>query len=271
MILNINRSLLQFFPYHLVPTSPWPLLVSFSLLSLTLSAVMYMQGFPNGGIFLSLGFTITTLGMVLWFRDIIKEATYEGAHTSQVQNGLVIGFVLFIVSEAFAFLSVFWAFFHSSLSPSVEIGGVWPPQGIEALSAFGIPLLNTFLLLSSGSTITYGHHALIKGDRKKAIIGGLLTIVLAIIFTALQYVEYFNASFTITDSVFGTTFYASTGLHGIHVIIGTIFIAVGFFRIINYHLTNSHHIGYEASILYWHFVDVVWLFLFIAVYYWGGN
>ena len=129
----------------------------------------------------------------------------------------------------------------------------------------------TGTLLMSGSTITYGHHALIKGDRQKAIIGGLLTIILALVFTALQYVEYFNATFTITDSVFGTTFYASTGLHGIHVIIGTIFIAVGFFRIINYHLTNSHHIGYEASILYWHFVDVVWLFLFIAVYYWGGN
>ena len=209
--------------------------------------------------------------MLLWFRDIILEATYLGCHTTQVQKGLTIGVILFIVSEVFAFLSVFWAFFHSSLSPSIEIGGVWPPQGVEALSAFGIPLLNTFLLLSSGSTITYGHHALIKGDRKQAIIGGLLTIILAIVFTALQYVEYYNAPFTITDSVFGTTFYASTGLHGLHVIIGTIFIAVGFFRIINYHLTNSHHIGYEASILYWHFVDVVWLFLFIAVYYWGGN
>ena len=218
-----------------------------------------------------LGLASTGLGMLLWFRDIILEATYLGCHTTQVQKGLTMGVILFIVSEVFAFLSVFWAFLHSSLSPSIEIGGVWPPQGVEALSAFGIPLLNTFLLLSSGSTITYGHHALIKGDRKQAIIGGLLTIILAIVFTALQYVEYYNAPFTITDSVFGTTFYASTGLHGLHVIIGTIFIAVGFFRIINYHLTNSHHIGYEASILYWHFVDVVWLFLFIAVYYWGGN
>ena len=270
MILNINRSLLQFFPYHLVPTSPWPLLVSFSLLSLTLSAVMYMQGFPNGGIFLSLGFTITTLGMVLWFRDIIKEATYEGAHTSQVQNGLVIGFVLFIVSEAFAFLSVFWAFFHSSLSPAVEIGGVWPPQGITALNAFAIPLLNTIILLSSGGFVTYGHHALIKGDRKGAILGTLVTVVLAIIFTALQGYEYLQAPFTIADSVFGSAFFASTGLHGIHVIVGTIFILVGLVRIINYHFSNNHHQGFEASILYWHFVDVVWLFLFVAVYFWGG-
>ena len=269
MLLNINRNLFQNFPYHLVTVSPWPILVSFSLLSLMIGAVLSMHGF--GDFTLILGFASTVLGSLLWFRDIILEATYLGCHTTQVQKGLTIGVILFIVSEIFVFLSVFWAFFHSSLSPSIEIGGVWPPQGIEALSAFGIPLLNTFLLLSSGSTVTYGHHALIKGDRKKAIIGGVLTLILAIVFTALQYVEYFNASFTITDSVFGTTFYASTGLHGFHVIIGTIFIAVGFFRIINYHLTNSHHIGYEASILYWHMVDVVWLFLFIAVYYWGGN
>lgn len=213
MLLNINRNLFQNFPFHLVSISPWPILVSFSLLSLTLGAVLSMHGY--GDFTFLLGLASTGLGMLLWFRDIILEATYLGCHTTQVQKGLTIGVILFIVSEVFAFFSVFWAFFHSSLSPSIEIGGVWPPQGIEALSAFGIPLLNTFLLLSSGSTITYGHHALIKGDRKKAIIGGLLTIILAVIFTALQYVEYFNASFTITDSVFGTTFYASTGLHGL--------------------------------------------------------
>ena len=213
MYTNINRSLFQNFPFHLVTISPWPILVSFSLLSLTLGAVLSMHGY--GSFTFLLGLTSTGLGMLLWFRDIILEATYLGCHTTQVQKGLTMGVILFIVSEVFAFLSVFWAFFHSSLSPSIEIGGVWPPQGVEALSAFGIPLLNTFLLLSSGSSITYGHHALIKGDRKQAIIGGLLTIVLAIVFTALQYVEYFNATFTITDSVFGTTFYASTGLHGL--------------------------------------------------------
>ena len=269
--LNLNRSLLQFFPYHLVSRSPWPLLVSFSLLVLTLSAVLYMQGFPNGGYLLFLGFVLTAYGMTLWLRDVTTEATYEGAHTSQVQNGLVIGFVLFIVSEAFAFLSVFWAFFHSSLSPAVEIGGVWPPQGITALDPFAIPLLNTILLLSSGAFVTYGHHALIQGDRKGAIKGTLFTIILAVIFTSLQYYEYSEAAFSISDSVFGSAFYASTGLHGIHVIVGTIFITVGFFRIVQYHFTNSHHQGFEAGILYWHFVDVVWLFLFIAVYYWGGN
>ena len=269
--MTFNRLILQFNPYHLVQQSPWPILVSFSLLSYTQSAVMYMHGYNYGGFFLTLGFSITTIGMILWFRDIIKEASYEGAHTKQVQNGIMIGFILFIVSEAFAFLSVFWAFFHSALSPAIEIGGCWPPQGITVLNPFAIPLLNTILLLSSGAFITYAHHALLAGDRKGGIEGTLVTILLAVLFTALQYYEYVEAPFTITDSVFGSAFFASTGLHGLHVIVVTTFILVGFFRMINYHFSSTHHLGFEAAILYWHFVDVVWLFLFIAVYYWGSN
>ena len=182
---------------------------------MAIGAVLYFQGFYLGGEFLFLGFVLTAYGMTLWLRDVTTEATYEGAHTSQVQNGLVIGFVLFIVSEAFAFLSVFWAFFHSSLSPAVEIGGVWPPQGITALDPFAIPLLNTILLLSSGAFVTYGHHALIAGDRKGAVIGTIITIILATIFTGLQYFEYCEASFTMSDGVYGSVFYASTGLHGL--------------------------------------------------------
>ena len=211
----INRNLYQNFPYHLVNPSNWPILVSFSLLNLTIGAVAYMHGYPLGGYILSLGLTLTVTGMLLWFRDVITEATFLGDHTIEVQKGLMIGFILFIISEVFAFLSVFWAFFHSSLSPAIEIGGIWPPQGITALDPFAIPLLNTFLLLSSGAFITWGHHALIQGDRKSAIIGTFLTIVLAVIFTALQYYEYSEAAFNISDSVFGTVFYASTGLHGL--------------------------------------------------------
>src|ERR1700729_1936822 len=247
---NIQLNKFQYHPFHLVENSPWPILLSFSLLSLTTGAVMYLQGYPNGGLLLTLGLILTASGMGLWFRDVITEGTYEGHHTKQVQKGLIIGLVLFIISEVFAFFSVFWAFFHSSLSPAIEIGGTWPPLGITPLDAFAIPLLNTFLLLSSGAFVTYGHHALIAGNRKGAIIGTIFTIILAIVFTALQYFEYSEAAFTMSDSVYGSAFYASTGLHGFHVIIGTIFISVGLFRIINYHLTDTHHQGHEAGILY---------------------
>jgi cytochrome c oxidase subunit 3 len=265
-----NRTQYQAFPYHLVQPSPWPIFLSFSLLAAAIGAVMSMHGYLYGGDLLTIALMLVLGGMSLWFRDIICEGTFFGDHTKEVKAGLVLGMILFIISEVFAFLSIFWAFFHSSLSPAVEIGGSWPPQGITPLDPFAIPLLNTLLLLSSGAFVTYGHHALIKGDRKGAIVGTLLTVFLAIIFTAFQAYEYMGAGFTIADSVFGSAFFASTGLHGIHVIIGTIFITVGLTRIALYHLTDTHHQGHEAGIFYWHFVDVVWLFLFLAVYYWGG-
>jgi cytochrome c oxidase subunit 3 len=260
----------QYFPFHLVDPSPWPILVSFSILSMTIGGVMYMHGFNNGGLLLNLGLILTVSGMTLWFKDIIVESTLLGCHTKEVKTGLILGFVLFLLTEVFAFLSVFWAFFHSSLAPTIEIGGSWPPVGITPLDPFSIPLLNTLLLLSSGAFVTYGHHALIGGDRRGAIVGTFLTVVLAVIFTALQYFEYSEAAFSMSDSVYGSAFYASTGLHGMHVIIGTIFIIVGLYRIYNYQLTSTHHVGHEAGILYWHFVDIVWLFLFMAVYFWGG-
>jgi len=270
-INNINRAQFQANPYHLVDPSPWPIIVSFSLLTMAIGAVLSMHGYPNGGSLFSLGFFLTGFGMFLWFCDIIIESTHLGHHTKEVKNGIILGVFLFIISEVFAFLSIFWAYFHSSLSPAIELGGVWPPAGITPLDPFAIPLLNTFLLLSSGAFITYGHHALLGGDRKGAILGTLLTIVLAVVFTGLQYYEYSEAAFTITDSVYGSAFYCSTGLHGLHVIVGTLFIVMGFHRMLNYHLTRLHHAGHEAAIFYWHFVDVVWLFLFIAVYYWGGH
>jgi len=231
---------------------------------------MYMHGFYKGDLILSIGFVLTLAGMMFWFRDVITEGTKLGDHTKEVVLGLFYGIILFIISEIFAFLSVFWAYGHASLSPAIEIGGIWPPMGITPLNPFAIPLLNTFLLLSSGATITYGHHALIAGNRSAAIEGTLLTIILAIIFTSLQGFEYIQAPFSIADGAYGSAFFVSTGLHGLHVIVGTIFILFGFSRIIIYHLTSGHHQGFEAAILYWHFVDVVWLFLFAVVYCWGG-
>lgn len=267
---NLTRSQFQAHPYHLVEPSPWPLITSFALLTLTTSAVMYFNGLANGGLLLSLGFLSTLGAMTLWFRDVVTEGTYLGDHTFAVQKGLTIGVALFIVSEVFFFLSIFWAYFHSSLAPTVELGAHWPPIGISPLNPFEIPLLNTILLLSSGATVTYAHHALIEGNRKGTILGLIMTLVFAILFTMLQGLEYKDASFTITDGAYGSTFYFATGFHGLHVIIGTIFIAVGFFRILQYHLTDHHHLGFESAILYWHFVDIVWLFLYISIYWWGS-
>lgn len=267
---NLNRSNFQAHPFHLVSPSPWPLYTSISLLTLTTSAVLTFHGFVSEiyCLFLSI---ITVVGsMSLWFRDIISEATYLGNHTLAVQRGLNMGVALFIVSEALFFLAIFWAFFHSALSPTVELGAMWPPMGIEAINPFELPLLNTVILLSSGVTVTYSHHCLIQGNRSGALYGLVFTIVLAIIFTAFQGIEYSVSSFTISDGAFGSCFYFGTGFHGLHVMIGTAFLAVGFWRLLAYHLTENHHLGLESGILYWHFVDVVWLFLFISIYYWGS-
>ena len=247
----IKRHQFQPFPYHLVDPSPWPLLTSFALLTFAISAVLYFHSFPNSGYMLTLGLFLTTTVMILWFRDVVTEGTLLGDHTVAVQHGLTLGTALFITSEVFVFVSVFWAYFHSALSPTVELGAVWPPQGIEALDPYALPLLNTVLLLSSGATVTWAHHSLIQGDRKGAIIGNILTVVLALLFTYCQYIEYSTAPFSMSDSVYGSTFYAATGLHAIHVIIGNLFIIVGAVRLVLYHLTNHHHIGYESAILYW--------------------
>ena len=268
--LQNNRIKFQSHPYHLVDPSPWPLALSFTLLILTVSTVMYLHGFQYGGELVLLGLFLLSTGMSFWLRDVIVEASFLGHHTEQVKRGLTIGFALFIISELMAFFSVFWAYFHSSLAPTVEIGGSWPPLGIEILDPFAIPLLNTILLLSSGAFITYAHHAIIKGNRSSAILGLILTLLFAIIFTGLQYYEYCEAGFTIADSVFGTVFFASTGLHGFHAIVGTLFIGVQFIRILNHHITTTHHVGLESSIAYWHFVDVVWLFLYAFVYLWAA-
>nr|YP_008080578.1 cytochrome c oxidase subunit 3 [Flammulina velutipes]AEF33902.1 cytochrome c oxidase subunit 3 [Flammulina velutipes]AEO19631.1 cytochrome c oxidase subunit 3 [Flammulina velutipes]AEO19663.1 cytochrome c oxidase subunit 3 [Flammulina velutipes]AEO19694.1 cytochrome c oxidase subunit 3 [Flammulina velutipes] len=265
------KNMFQAHPYHLVDNSPWPFSISWTLFYMAIGAVLSMQGFVMGSKLLLLGLLTTCGVMFFWFRDVNTEGTLLGNHTKEVKKGLVLGFLLFVISEVMAFLSVFWAYFHSALSPSVELGGNWPPLGITPLDSFSIPLLNTFLLLSSGAFITYGHHTLIGGKRFDAITSIFITIILALIFTMFQYFEYVHADFSIADGVFGTVFYASTGLHGFHVIIGTIFIIVMFGRQILFYINKQGHVGLESSILYWHFVDIVWLFLYMTVYVWGSN
>ena len=219
-MLNITRSNFQAHPFHLVSPSPWPIYTCIALLTLTTSGVLTMHGFSNANIFLMLAFVSLVTSMSFWWRDVISEGTYLGNHTLAVQRGLNMGVALFIVSEGLFFLAIFWAFFHSALSPTVELGAQWPPMGIEAINPFELPLLNTVILLSSGITVTYAHHSLIQGNRKGALYGLIATVVLAIIFTGFQGVEYSVSSFTISDGAFGTCFYFGTGFHGL--IIGTL-------------------------------------------------
>lgn len=257
--------------FHLVDPSPWPLVASLGALMMTTGGVLYMHKFYGGGQLLLTGFFIILYVMYTWWRDIVREATYEEQHTFAVQRGLRLGMILFIVSEIMFFFAFFWAFFHSSLAPTFAIGGVWPPQAIETIQTSGIPLTNTFFLLSSGATVTWAHHAIIVRAKKQALVGLILTLILAILFTGLQALEYYEAPFNISDSVYGSCFYMATGFHGFHVFVGTISLLVSFIRIIFNHFTNTHHFGFESAAWYWHFVDVVWLFLFITVYWWGGN
>ena len=267
---NLTRSNFQAHPFHLVSPSPWPIFTCVALLTLTTTGVLTMHSFSNAEHFLQLAFIAVITSMSFWWRDVISEGTYLGNHTLAVQRGINMGIALFIVSEALFFLAIFWAFFHSALSPTVELGAQWPPMGIEAINPFELPLLNTVILLSSGVTVTYAHHSLIQGNRSGALYGLVATVILAIVFTLFQGVEYSVSSFTISDGAFGSCFYFGTGFHGLHVMIGTAFLAVGLWRVLAYQVTSDHHVGLEGAILYWHFVDIVWLFLFISIYYWGS-
>lgn len=256
--------------FHLVDPSPWPLVASLGAFMLTTGGVLYMHRFFGGGQLALTGFVVILYVMYTWWRDIVREATFEEQHTFAVQRGLRLGMILFIVSEIMFFFAFFWAFFHSSLAPTFNIGGVWPPQAIDPIQTSGIPLTNTFFLLSSGASVTWAHHAIIVRAKKQALFGLLLTLILATLFTGLQALEYFDAPFTISDSVFGSCFYLTTGFHGFHVFVGTISLFVSFLRIGFNHFTSTHHFGFESAAWYWHFVDVVWLFLFVTVYWWGG-
>jgi cytochrome c oxidase subunit 3 len=257
-------------PFHLVDPSPWPLFASLASLSTAIGAVLYMHGYVGGNALVTLGFCMVLYSMFVWWRDVIREATFEGHHTKTVQTGLRYGMILFIVSEIMFFFAFFWAFFHSSLAPSIEIGSMWPPKGISVLNPWDIPFLNTIILLSSGASVTWAHHAILAGQRMQGMYSLAVTIFLASVFTSLQVMEYMEAPFTISDGIYGSTFYMATGFHGFHVFVGTLFLGVCLVRLYKHHFTQNHHFGFEAAAWYWHFVDVVWLFLFVAIYWWGG-
>lgn len=260
----------QLHGFHIVDPSPWPLVASLAALFLTFGFVLYMHGYAGGNFLWKFGFFMVLVVMFGWWRDVIREGTFEGQHTSVVQDGLKLGVLLFILSEVMFFVAFFWAFFHSSFNPNPVLGGVWPPAFLPTLDPWKIPLLNTVLLLNSGFAVTWAHHAIILGDKTKACIALIITVVLAVIFTLLQRFEYLTAPFNISDGVYGSVFYMATGFHGAHVLIGTIFLAICLGRLYYNHFTREHHFGFEAAAWYWHFVDVVWLFLFITIYWWGS-
>lgn len=282
--------------YHLVDPSPWPLIGSIGAFLMAFGTILYFisrkEGEPNLYYILP-GLMIVLATFFFWWRDVIREAEHEGHHTPVVQLHLRYGMLLFIASEVMFFVAWFWAFFDISLFPAAvhEIegtksvigmverneltGGQWPPKPSEnfqsVFNPWKLPLVNTLILLTSGTTVTWAHHALAKGDRKGLIWGLTLTVLLGAIFTVLQAYEYGHAAFNYSGHIYGATFFMATGFHGFHVVVGTIFLFVILMRALKGHFTPEHHFGFEAAAWYWHFVDVVWLFLFAAIYIWGAG
>ena len=257
--------------YHLVDFSPWPIVAAFAAFMFTTGGVLYMQRFIGGWSLFFTGFIILLYVMYSWWRDIIREATFEDTHTIVVQKGLRLGIILFIVSEVMFFFAFFWSFFHSSVAPVYNLGGVWPPKAVTTINTYTVPLTNTFFLLTSGATVTWAHHAILARAKRHTIVALIFTLVLAALFTGLQGLEYVNAPFNISDGVYGSCFYMATGFHGFHVFVGTIALLIAFIRVVLNHFTDKHHFGFESAIWYWHFVDVVWLFLFVNVYWWSNR
>lgn len=255
-------------PFHLVEVRPWPLIGSLGALILTRGIASWFHGFSF--ILIFIGFLLVLVTMIQWWRDVIRERSFQGFHTLKTSFGLRMGIVLFIVSEVCFFFSFFWAFFTRRLAPTIELGRMWPPYGVNALSPWGVPLLNTVVLLSSGITITWSHHAMLNSVRCETFVGLLLTVILGVYFSFLQGIEYLETRFSLSDGVYGSTFFVATGFHGLHVLIGRTFLMVCLYRHVEYHFRSGHHLGFEAAAWYWHFVDVVWLFLFVSIYWWGN-
>ncbi|HMQ42110.1 MAG TPA: cytochrome c oxidase subunit 3 [Paracoccus sp. (in: a-proteobacteria)] len=257
--------------YHILPPSLWPLLGAISAFVMLTGAVAWMHN--SGPWAFLIGFVGVLYVMFGWWADVINEGE-TGDHTPVVRIGLQYGVILFIMSEVMFFVAWFWAFFKNALYPmgpdSPLKDGVWPPEGIVTFDPWHLPLINTLILLLSGVAVTWAHYALVhENDRKTAINGIAVAVVLGLCFTALQAYEYSHAAFGLSDTVYGGVFYMATGFHGFHVIIGTIFLFICLIRLMRGQMSQEQHIGFEAAAWYWHFVDVVWLFLFFAIYIWG--
>uniref|UniRef100_A0AAU8G680 Cytochrome c oxidase subunit 3 n=1 Tax=Colposcenia aliena TaxID=3101724 RepID=A0AAU8G680_9HEMI len=253
--------------FHLVDPSPWPFLMSITLLSCTTLTTMMLNVKNNFMMILVLLLVVWI--MMVWWRDIQRESTFQGNHTKSVILSMKYGMILFICSEVLLFISLFWSFFHHSLTPGQEIGLIWPPVNMIPFNPLSIPLLNTLILLTSGISITWTHSSICNNNFYQSKNSLILTIILGLYFSMLQMFEYMTSPFSISDSVYGSSFFLTTGFHGVHVIVGTMFLIHCFNRMVKLHFNNYHHIGMELAIWYWHFVDIIWLFLYSSIYWWG--
>ncbi|MDG1436662.1 MAG: cytochrome c oxidase subunit 3 [Rickettsiaceae bacterium] len=264
-------------PFHIVELSYWPILTSFSLLALALGSVMLLHEYAGGKPMAIIGLVTVIYCMVGWWKDVITEGRVGNHHTTAVRYGLRIGMTLFILSEIMFFFAFFFSFFFASFFPAgildgvwVVADGTWPPKGIQTFDPWNLPFMNTLILLLSGTTVTWAHHAIEHNDQKSSVTALGITVILGISFSLLQAYEYHHAAFGLSDGVYAANFYLATGFHGLHVIIGTIFLAVCYFRAKKGHFNKGNgHLGFEFAAWYWHFVDVVWLFLFLFVYVLG--
>ena len=261
-------------PYHLVNPSPWPILTAFSMLLFVVGAAFALHKDPIGYFILGAGVMAIIACVFFWWRDVIREGIADKAHTDRVRVGLRLGMAFFITSEVMFFVAFFWAYFSAAwfpLAPLTDVwdikAGVWPPANIIAFDPFDLPLLNTLILLLSGTTVTWAHHALLENNRKDLAAGLACTVGLGVFFSLCQALEYSHAAFGLKDGKYAATFYLATGFHGLHVMIGTAFLAVMLVRTRRGTLTTEGHLGFEFAAWYWHFVDVVWLFLFVGIYW----
>jgi cytochrome c oxidase subunit III len=269
----------KFHDYHLVDPSPWPIVGSIGAFLLAIGLITWMHHlFSAAPLIFGAGAIVVLYTMLGWWRDVAREATYQGYHTRVVQISHRYGMILFIASEVMFFVAWFWAYFNTALFPDqmkdfarvAFTHGVWPPKGIETFDPWHLPLLNTLILLTSGTTVTWAHHALLENDREGLKWGLVCTIALGLLFTCVQAYEYSHAAFHFSGNIYGATFFMATGFHGAHVIIGSTFLIVCLIRTMLGHFKPDQHLGFEFAAWYWHFVDVVWLFLFACIYVWGS-
>nr|YP_006665901.1 cytochrome c oxidase subunit III [Mengenilla moldrzyki]AFC35464.1 cytochrome c oxidase subunit III [Mengenilla moldrzyki] len=264
----INMMMKQYQPFYILSYSPWPIIISMNLIGMFINFINWLN--LKNPFLLMFSSMILFLISILWWRDIIRESSFMGNHTFKIYIMLKWSMILFIISEVFFFISFFWNFFNNSIIPNYEFMNFWPPKSILPFNFLEIPLLNTIILLTSGIFITWSHYALINKNHFNMIISLTMTVILGMYFTMLQIFEYFQAKFNFFDSIYGSSFFIATGFHGVHVIIGSLFLLSTLIRQSFFFMSSSHHFNFEAASWYWHFVDVIWLFLYLSIYWWGS-